>query len=341
VAGSPVGAEEVAADMAGESPLSASPYEVLGVAATASHDQLRRAYRQKLRETHPDTGGAAIRFHAVQHAWELIGTPEARAVFDRTGRGLNDITGNGPSGPGTGRTWAPAPPPKRPDARPQARAYGHPGGWYRERYLDLLHEWAGRGVEVPDPYDPALLRSAPREIRHLLAAAVAEEDTARALSTLGIGFTVWHDVRTDAAGPGAGMVRGRDDRGKLDHIVLGPTGLWAMLSEDWGEPVKTKRGEIIGPALEPAERPVHELSVRARSFARAARVKFSALVVVVPDGSSPEDVIALGPVRGAQALLVQRPRLVDLVRTGLPGVATGGTDLFEVRTRVASAVQYV
>ena len=194
---------------------------------------------------------------------------------------------------------------------------------------------------MPDPYDPALLRSAPREVRHLLAAAVAEEDTARVLSTLGIGFTVWHDVRTDAAGPSAGLVRGRDDRGKLDHIVLGPTGLWAMLSEDWGEPVKTKRGELIGPALAPGERPVHELSVRARAFARAARVKFSALVVVVPDGASPEDVIDLGSVRGAQALLVQRPRLVDLVRTGLPGVGTGGTDLFEVRTRVASAVQYV
>ena len=29
------------------------------------------------------------------------------------------------------------------------------------------------------------------------------------------------------------------------------------------------------------------------------------------------------------------------MRTGLPGVGTGGTDLFEVRTRVASAVQYV
>lgn len=318
--------------MAADSPLSASPYEVLGVPTTASDAQLRRAYRAKLRETHPDTGGAATRFHAVQHAWELIGTPEARAAFDRTGRAALD---------GGGQTWAPAPPPKRPDARPQARAYGHPGGWYRERYLDLLHEWAGRGVDVPDPYDAALLRSAPREVRHLLAAAVAEEDTARVLSTLGIGFTVWHDVRTDASGPSAGPVRGRDDRGKLDHIVLGPTGLWAMLSEDWGDPVKTKRGEIIGPALAPGERPVHELSVRARAFARAARVKFSALVVVVPDGASPEGVIDLGPVRGAQALLVQRPRLVDLVRTGLPGVATGGTDLFEVRTRVASAVQYV
>jgi len=333
-----------------DSPLARSPYEILGVSVTASHEQLRRAYRRKLRETHPDTaastaaasaapgtaapgtGGAAVHFHAVQHAWELIGTPEARAIFDRTGRA---------AATDDSRTWAPAPPAKRPDARPQARAYGHPGGWYRERYLDLLHEWVGRGVDVPDPYDAALLRSAPREVKHLLAAAVAEEDTARVLATLGIGFTVWHDVRTAAAGPDAGLVRGRDDRGKLDHIVLGPTGLWAILSEDWGEPVKTKRGELIGSALASGERPVHELSVRARAFARAARVKFSALVVVVPEGASPEDVIALGAVRGSQALLVQRPRLANLVRTGLPGIGTGGTDLFEVRTRVASAVQYV
>ncbi|HWM34578.1 MAG TPA: DnaJ domain-containing protein [Pseudolysinimonas sp.] len=301
---------------AADGPLAASPYEILGVAPTASDAELRRAYRQKLREAHPDTGGAAAHFHRVQHAWEQVGTPDARAAYDRGGRASTAAP-----------SFAPAPPPKRPDSRPQARSYGHPGGWYRERYLDLLHEWAGRGVDVPDPYDPVLLRSAPREIRHLLADAVAEEDTARVLSTLGIGFTVWHDVRTDA--------------GKLDHVVLGPTGLWAMLSEDWGEPVKARRGELIGPALEPGERPVHDLAARARGFARAARVKFSALVVVVPDGDSPEEVMPLGSVRGAQALLVQRPRLADLVRRGLSGVGTGGTDLFEVRTRVADAVRYV
>jgi hypothetical protein len=301
-----------------DGPLARSPYEILGVAASASQDELRRAYRAKLRETHPDTGGAATRFHAVQRAWELIGTPEARAAYDRGGRAGADREE---------RSWAPAPPPRRPDSRPQARTYGHPGGWYRERFLELLHEWVGRGVPVPDPYDPALLRSAPREVRHLLADAVAEEDTARALATLGIGFTIWHDVATT--------------EGKLDHIVLGPSGLWAMLSEDWGEPVKTRRGELIGPALAPGERPVHELSLRARAFARQARVKFSAVAVVVPDEASPEGVMPLGSIRGSQALVVQRPRLVDLVRTGLPGVGTGGTDLFEVRTRVAGAVRFV
>jgi hypothetical protein len=300
-----------------DGPLAASPYEILGVPPTASEDELRRAYRRRLRETHPDTGGAAAHFHRVQHAWELVGTPEARAAYDR---GVRPSTAAPTS-------WAPAPPPRRPDSRPQARAYGHPGGWYRERYLDLLHEWVGRGVAVPDPYDPVLLRSAPQEIRHLLADAVAEEDTARVLATLGIGFTIWHDVRTPA--------------GKLDHIVLGPTGLWAMLSEDWGEPVKVKRGELIGPGLEAGERPVHELSVRARAFARAARVRFSALAVVVPDGGSLDELADLGAVRGARALLVQRPRLAHLVRTGITGVGTGGTDLFEVRTRVAEAVQYV
>jgi hypothetical protein len=323
-----VAAAEAVGVAGADSPLAASPYETLGVPATASDNDLRRAYRRRLRETHPDTGGAATHFHAVQRAWELIGTPEARAAYDRGGR-LHQVDGDR-------TTWAPAPPPKRPDSRPQARAYGHPGGWFREQYLELLHEWAGRGVVVPDPYDAALLRSAPREVRHLLAAAVAEEDTARALATLGIGFTVWHDVRTSEVGHDA-----RNDHGKIDHIVLGPTGLWAMLSEDWGEPVKTKRGELIGPALAPGERPMHELSARARAFARAARVKFSALVIVVPDGSSPEDVMALGSVRGSQALLVQRPRLANLVRSGLPGVGVGGTDLFEVRTRVASAVQFI
>ena len=299
-----------------DSPLASSPYEVLGVSATVSDDELRRAYRKRLRETHPDAGGRAAEFHAVQDAWELVGTPEARAAYDA--RGLR--------GPASAPTaYAPPSPRPRADSRPQARSSGHPGGWYRERYLDELREWVGRGVAVPDPYDAALVRSAPRQVKHLLAAAIAEERSARELAGLGIGYSIWHDVETPA--------------GKIDHIVLGPSGLWALLSEDWGGEVRTKGSELVGAAVA-GERPVHALSARARAFARSARVKFSGLGIVVPDADAPA-VVDLGSVRGSRALLIPQPQLAHVIRTGIPGVGTGGTDLFELRSRIQAAVRFV
>jgi hypothetical protein len=313
-----------------ESPLAKTPYEVLGVLSTVSDDELRKAYRKRLRETHPDAGGSATDFHAVQHAWELIGTVELRSSYDARGIS-NRVWTIEEQAPG----WAPTPPKPRSDSRPQARTHGHPGGWYRERYLTLVREWAGRGVDITDPYDPALVRNAPREIRHLLAAAVAEEESFRQLSKLGIGFTMWHDVATGV--PGNDI---RHDGGKLDHIVLGPSGLWGLLSEDWGEPVKLKRGELIGPTLEPGERPVHDLAARTKGFARSARVKFSAVGIVIPDDDSPEGVMSLGKVAGAHAVLVQRSRLINLIRDGLPGVGIGGTDLFDLRARLDAAVRF-
>jgi hypothetical protein len=320
--------------------MTSSPYEVLGVEADASSTELRRAYRRRLRETHPDTGGAADKFSAVQRAWEQVGTPEARAAYDNGTQKVWDLDD-------TPRTWAPPPPTARAStSRPQARTYGHPGGWYREQYLALLHEWVGRGVEIPDAYDLTLVRSAPREIQHLLASAIAEEDTAVVLAGLGIGFTVWNDVRTDHVRRGARVENGltagpQGAAGKIDHIVLGPSGLWGMLSEDWGGTVAVRRGELVGPGIHADERPVHELAERARHFARQAKVKFSALAIVVPDDASPEGVMPLGAIRGAQTLLIQRSRLANLVRIGVPGVAVGGTDLFEVRTRVQAAARFV
>jgi len=303
--------------------MSASPYEVLGVTASASQDELRKAYRRLLRETHPDTGGDANRFRQLQEAWELIGTEDARASFDRI-----HVTVDG------GSSWAPRPAPRK-DTRPRARAYGHPGGWRRERYLGLIREWAGRGVALDDPYEPSLVRSAPRELRHLLADALAEESTARTLSDLGIGYTIWHDVSTaDPAPP-----HGADQ--KIDHVVLGPTGLHAMLSEDYGGPVGVKRGELAGEAVA-GERPVHELASRAKTVARRCRVRFTALVIVLPDEALPESVVSLGAVRGAPAVAVQQSALSRLLREGVPGSRTvGGNELFDIRTRLQAGIRFV
>jgi hypothetical protein len=306
-----------------DSPISATPYDVLGVSVTASTAELRKAYRRKLRETHPDAGGSAAKFLAVQRAWELVGTAEDRASYDRGNPRRTSET--------SGTTWATPSPRKPRDSRPLARSYGHPGGWRRERYLGLMREWVGRGVEIGDPYDAALVRSAPRDIRHVLADALAEEASARSLAELGIAFTIWHDVATEA-GP----------EEKIDHVVLGPTGLIAVLSEDWGEPVRVRKGEIIGAGLLPDERPIHSLATRARFVARSARVRFTAIAIVVPDDASDESLQVLGKTRGMVSLLVQRSRLPDLLRNGIAGTPQiGGTELFEVRTRLQAAIRFV
>lgn len=310
-----------------ESPLSASPYEVLGVSSTASQDELRRAYRRLMRETHPDLGGNPKQFNAVQLAWERVGTEADRAAYDR-GRnvpspGSDDEDEHTWSASSTGRSGT-----QRADSRPRARAYGHPGGDSREAYLGLIREWVGRGVPLEDPYDSKLVRSAPREIRHQLANALAEEQTARTVATLGIGYTVWHDVLA----PG---------EAKIDHVVLGPTGLFALKSEDWGGPVRVHRGEIVGETLDPREEPVRSIVRSARTVAKAARVKFTAHVIVVPDGSVEESVEFIGR-RHPLTVLVERSRLADLLRTGLPGIdRMGGNQLFDIRTRLQQTIRFV
>lgn len=307
-----------------DSPLSASAYEILGVDPAVDDLELRRAYRLRLRQTHPDTGGDAAIFVQVQRAWELVGTPEDRAAYDRRSGVHPGVQADSESS-----GWRPQTA-TRTDTRPRARSYGHPGGWRRERYLVLIREWAGRGVEVPDPYDPALVRSAPRDLRRLLADALAEEATARTVSALGMGFTVWHDVAT-----------GSDADDKLDHVVLSPSGLYAVMSEDFGGVVGFRRGEITGPSLG-TRAPVTAALSRMRSIAKAARVKFGGVIMVLPDDDLSQAVTPLGSSRGVPVVVVRRSALAMVLRQGVPGArAIGGNELFDVRTRLQQTVTFV
>lgn len=307
-----------------ESPAAATPYEVLGVSASASHHELRRAYRKLLRQTHPDVGGSVARFHAVQLAWERVGSPASRAIYDRK----RDTQAEPQA---TGSAYATPDSRSRPaQSGPRARMYGHPGGQTRQRYLALLREWSGRGTTVADPYAPELIRTAPRDIRHYLAKAIAEESTAQLVSALGIGFTAWHDVETGE----------RSD--KLDHVVLGPAGLFAILSEDWGGPVQLRRGDLVGEALAPGERPMHALEGSARAFARSLRVRLTALVIVLPDGAVSELLIVPSRGRRPSVIAVPRSRLIGLLRDGVPGKERGSFEkVFELRSRLQNGIRLV
>lgn len=63
------------------------PYEILGVAKTAPQDEIKKSYRKLAKKYHPDMNPgdkeAEKKFKSVSHAFDLIGTPESRAKFDR------------------------------------------------------------------------------------------------------------------------------------------------------------------------------------------------------------------------------------------------------------------
>ncbi|MGO4681640.1 J domain-containing protein [Microbacterium sp. 2MCAF23] len=309
-----------------DSPLSASAYEVLGVGASVDDEELRRAYRLQLRRTHPDTGGDATVFIQVQRAWELVGTPELRAAYDRGhGFAVDEVAWDG---------WRV--PAARTDTRPRAKAYGEAGASRRRHYVAQVHAWTGS--EVPDPYDPAFVRTVPRELRRILANALAEEHTARAVADLGMGFTAWHDVAVPA---GAATVGGEAPSPEtLDHIVLGPSGLYGLMSADFGEIARFRAGEVIASGAG-SRAPITALVTQVRTIARAARVRFGGAILVLPDDDLAQATTPLGAIRGTTVVVVRRSALRPLLRAGVPGSRTiGGTELFDVRTRIQQTVRF-
>lgn len=64
-------------------------YEVLGVSREASESEIKKAYRKKAREYHPDRNpgdkDAEAKFKEAQAAYEILSNPQKKAEYDRFG----------------------------------------------------------------------------------------------------------------------------------------------------------------------------------------------------------------------------------------------------------------
>ena len=122
-------------------------HAILGVARSASEDEVHRAYLRMARLLHPDVqrderselaGSPDIRI--VNQAWDVLGDPESRAAYDRVTQPSTpsvEDRENEPFG------VALPPVPDGFELHPRKGWYTT-SGWYRQRAADALHKALSR-----------------------------------------------------------------------------------------------------------------------------------------------------------------------------------------------------
>ncbi len=108
-------------------------YQILGVARTASDEEIRKAYRKLAMQYHPDRNPddkqAEERFKEINEAYQVLNDSDKRAHYDRLGSAYSSWERGGRSGGFDWNQWA----------------GGNPGG-VRVEYGDLNDMFGGEGL---------------------------------------------------------------------------------------------------------------------------------------------------------------------------------------------------
>lgn len=245
--------------------MTSNHYDVLGVGTTFTPAELKAAYRKAVRHAHPDTGGSAAAFQAVQDAYACLSDDLSRRAYDAT-RSRQSPTGD-PSAPGgasasaTSSDWGttsrvrptstppagpgPVPPPARTEP-----TVAQPSRQGRRRKLATLNRalvpaWVSAGVLA---------------LVALAATTVGGQAGWSWVLLVGVPAMIWHVARRGESARALGVLVAM---ASLSIIVLmASRGVWQGLFVVW-----TVSAIVVGFLARRANRPVGQRT-RSRAWRR-------------------------------------------------------------------------
>ncbi|MBL7058795.1 molecular chaperone DnaJ [Patescibacteria group bacterium] len=75
-------------------------YKILETDKSASQDEIKKAFRKKAHEHHPDKGGNEEKFKEINEAYQVLGNEQKKAQYDQFGSNFNQAGGPGGFGGG-------------------------------------------------------------------------------------------------------------------------------------------------------------------------------------------------------------------------------------------------
>jgi DnaJ-class molecular chaperone len=113
-------------------------YKVLGVDKNATDEDIKKAFRKKAHELHPDKkGGDEAKFKEVNEAYQVLSDKKKREAYDRFGNAdFAGFPGGGNPFGGAGFRWR--------GFRERLR-----GPWGSFGYFRYLFRWHGRRRQAP------------------------------------------------------------------------------------------------------------------------------------------------------------------------------------------------
>jgi len=113
-------------------------YEILGVAKTATQEEIKKAFHRLAHKYHPDKGGDEKKFKEINEAYQVLSDATKRAQYDQFGKVFEGGAGTGSSG--WNWSWG------NPFSGDEFSAYGGPAeGWDFGDINDVFEEFFGGG----------------------------------------------------------------------------------------------------------------------------------------------------------------------------------------------------